>query len=229
MGDDINDTSLGLSPDHNNKVLLLACGALANEILEIIKSNRLDHLQLHCLPAKLHLYPDKIPDAVEKAVHKYREKFKDIFVVYADCGTGGLLQKKCDELGFKMIPGPHCYAFYEGIEAFVSKAEKEITNFYLTDFLVRQFEAFVIKPLGLNRHPQLKEHYFGSYTKLVYLAQTNDRTLSKKAKEYANYLGLDYEKRYTGYGDLATSLSNIKLVRNIKNNHYIQHRPRKIL
>ena len=196
-------------PQSKDKVLLLACGALASEILEIMKCNQLTHLHLHCLPANLHLYPAQIPQAVEQAVLKYRQEFKDIFVVYADCGTGGLLAKKCEELGVQMVPGPHCYAFYEGLDKFAKKAEEEITSFYLTDFLVRQFEAFVIKPLGLDRHPQLKDDYFGNYTKLVYLAQTQDSNLDYKANEYAKYLGLEYERRFTGYGDLAINIASI--------------------
>ncbi len=193
----------------SNKVLLLACGALASEILELIQINGWTHFSLHCLPAKLHLYPDQIPQAVEEAVKQHRDDYQSIFIVYADCGTGGLLQRKCQELGVDMIPGPHCYAFYRGVEQFKKTAETELTAFYLTDFLVRQFEAFVIKPLGLNRHPELKEVYFGNYTKLVYLAQTEDEELDHKARCQAEYLALEYERIYTGYGDLAISLSKI--------------------
>lgn len=190
-------------------ILLLACGALAAEILALIRMNGWDHFHLHCLPAKLHLYPDKIPQEVEKAVNKFKSEFKHIFVVYADCGTGGLLRKKCDEMGIEMIPGPHCYAFFEGVEKFNKTAENEITSFYLTDFLVRQFNSFIIKPLGLDKHPDLKEMYFGNYTKLVYLAQTEDQDLTRLAMDYAELLELEYERRFTGYGDLAQTLNNL--------------------
>lgn len=190
-------------------ILLLACGALAAEILALIRMNGWDHFHLHCLPAKLHLYPDKIPHEVEKAVNKFKSEFKHIFVVYADCGTGGLLRKKCDEMGIEMIPGPHCYAFFEGVEKFNKTAENEITSFYLTDFLVRQFNSFIIKPLGLDKHPDLKEMYFGNYTKLVYLAQTEDQDLTRLAKDYAELLELEYERRFTGYGDLAQTLNTL--------------------
>lgn len=191
-------------------ILLLACGALAAEIIALIRMNGWDHFHLHCLPAKLHLYPDKIPHEVEKAVNKFQSEFKHIFVVYADCGTGGLLRKKCDEMGIEMVHGPHCYAFFEGVEKFNKIAENEITSFYLTDFLVRQFNSFIIKPLGLDKHPNLKEMYFGNYTKLVYLAQTEDQDLTRLAKDYAELLELEYERRFTGYGDLAQTLNNLQ-------------------
>ena len=193
-------------------VLLLACGALATEILALIRLNGWGHFHLHCLPAKLHLYPDKIPTEVEKAVNKFKKEFEHIFVVYADCGTGGLLKKKCDELGIEMVPGPHCYAFFEGVDKFNKQAENEITAFYLTDFLVRQFNSFIIGPLGLDKHPELKDVYFGNYTKLVYLAQTKDQELTLLARDHADHLELEFERRFTGYGDLAHTLGQLKLL-----------------
>ena len=195
--------------NEGGEILLLACGALAAEILALIKLNGWNHFHLHCLPAQLHLYPDKIPGEVEKAVIKFKKKFDRIFVVYADCGTGGLLKKKCNELGIDMIPGPHCYAFFEGVERFNEITETEITAFYLTDFLVRQFKSFIIEPLGLDRHPELKDVYFGNYTKLVYLAQTRDHDLTQLAEGYASYMGLNFERRFTGYGDLTHTLETL--------------------
>ena len=189
------------------KVLLIACGALAREILDLKERHEWQHMDLQCLPAQLHLYPDKIPNAVEKAVVENRDHYSKIFIVYADCGTGGLLKKKCDELGVAMVRGPHCYAFYDGIDNFGRNAEDEITSFYLTDFLVRQFESFVVKPLGLDRYPSLKSTYFGNYTSLIYLAQQNDPELDILAKKHADFLGLEYSRRYTGYGDLHNELS----------------------
>lgn len=190
------------------RVLLLACGALAREILALTKVNGWTHMDLQCLPANLHLTPEKIPDAVEAAVVQARDKYDEIFVVYADCGTGGLLQARCDELGVQMADGPHCYSFFEGNEAFAAHADTEFTSFYLTDFLVRQFDSFVWKPMGLDRHPQLRDMLFGNYEKLVYLAQTNQPDLDKLAEEAAQRLGLEYERRYTGYGDLTAELAN---------------------
>jgi len=210
----VNDDTLtetGLpAPDRKvGRVLILACGALAREILALIKLNGWSHMDLTCLPAKLHLYPDKITQAVEDAVLKHRESYDEVFVAYADCGTGGLLQAKCRELGVEMIAGPHCYSFFEGNETFAKINETEITAFYLTDFLVKQFDAFVWKPMGLDRHPELFEMYFGNYTKLVYQAQVNDPELDAKAQACADKMGLPLERRFTGYGDLAAALARL--------------------
>jgi hypothetical protein len=201
-------TEQGLTAEGGGRVLLLACGALAHEILALKAANGWDHLDLHCLPANLHLWPDRIPDAVAAAVERFRGRYADIFVVYADCGTGGALQARCAELGVEMVAGPHCYAFFEGLETFSAHEETEITAFYLTDFLVRQFDAFVWKPMGFDRHPQLIAMMFGNYEKLVYLAQTDDPALDTRARAAAERLGLAYERRFTGYGDLAAALGH---------------------
>ncbi|MEO1918217.1 MAG: DUF1638 domain-containing protein [Paracoccaceae bacterium] len=189
------------------RVLLLACGALAREILALTKINGWDHMDLQCLPANLHLTPDKIPDAVEAVVVKKRDSYDEIFVVYADCGTGGLLEVRCRELGITMAAGPHCYSFFEGNDTFAAHADNEFTAFYLTDFLVRQFDSFVWKPMGLDRHPQLRDMLFGNYEKLVYLAQKDQPELDRLAEEAAQRLGLAYERRFTGYGDLTSELA----------------------
>ncbi|MDA3888079.1 MAG: DUF1638 domain-containing protein [Allgaiera sp.] len=199
----------GLAPARRGRILLLACGALAHEILALKRANGWDHMDLHCLPANLHLWPDRIPAAVEAAVKAARDRYETVFVVYADCGTGGLLQAKCAELGVEMVAGPHCYSFFEGNAVFAAHAEDEITAFYLTDFLVRQFDAFVWKPMGLDRHPELRDMLFGNYEKLVYQAQTNDPALDAKARDAARRLGLSYERRFTGYGDLETELQRL--------------------
>ena len=198
--DDDALTDHGLTAKGAGRILLLACGALARELVDLRDANGWDHMDLHCLPAILHNTPDRIPDAVRAAVEKHRAGYETILVVYADCGTGGMLQKACAELGVEMIEGPHCYSFFEGNAAFA--AREEFTAFYLTDFLVRQFDAFVTKPLGLDRHPELREMYFAHYETLVYQAQTDDPELTKKAQICADRLGLRFERRFTGYGDL---------------------------
>jgi len=205
--DDQTLTVEGLNPAGRGSILLLACGALAREILALRAANGWTHMDLLCLPANLHLWPDRIPDAVEKAVLEHRERYDSIFVVYADCGTGGLLQARCAKLGVEMVEGPHCYAFFEGVEEFAAKGDSEMTAFYLTDFLVRQFDAFVWKPMGFDRHPELIEMMFGNYTKLIYQAQTDDPALDAKARDCAARLGLEYERRFTGYGDLGRALA----------------------
>jgi hypothetical protein len=207
--DDLTLSETGLPPTRTGPILLIACGALAHEILALKAANRWDHVDLHCLPAKLHLWPDRIIPAVENAVAEARDRYETIFVVYADCGTGGLLRAACDRLGVEMVEGPHCYAFFEGNAAFAARAHAEFDAFYLTDFLVRQFDAFVWKPMGLDRHPDLRDMYFGNYRKLVYQAQTVDPALDAKAAECARRLGLDYERRFTGYGDLAVTLERV--------------------
>lgn len=209
--DDGTLTERGLAADMSGgtaQVLLIACGALAHEVLALIRHNGWSHLTLSCLPAKLHLYPDQIPDAVEAAVRAAGDRYARIFVVYADCGTGGLLQARCTSLGVEMVPGPHCYSFFEGNAVFAAKTETEFTAFYLTDFLVRQFDAFVWRPMGLDRHPELRDMYFGNYTKLVYQAQTDDPALTAKAELCAERLGLAFERRMTGYGDLTQALAS---------------------
>jgi hypothetical protein len=200
--DDATLTELGYQAPSAGQVLLIACGALAHEVLAIKSANGWDHLDLQCLPANLHLYPDKITDAVADMVLARRGDYDQIYVLYADCGTGGQLQQKCADLDVQMIAGPHCYSFFEGNDRFAELAETEFTAFYLTDFLVRQFDAFVWRPMGLDRHPELRDMYFGNYTKLVYQAQTNDPALDAKAQICAQRLGLAYERRFTGYGDL---------------------------
>ncbi|MFW2541649.1 DUF1638 domain-containing protein [Primorskyibacter sp. 2E107] len=199
-------TAEGLTPTGEGRVLLIACGALAREILDLKARNGWHHLDLACLPAILHNHPERITDAVREAVHKHRGTYDQIYVVYADCGTGGLLEAACAEMGIEMVAGPHCYAFFDGIDSF--EARGEVTSFFLTDFLVRQFDAFVWKPLGLDRHPDLRDMYFGNYETLVYLAQTDDAALTAKAKTQADRLGLRFERRLTGYGDLETRLQD---------------------
>lgn len=204
MIDDQTLTTEGLAARGDGRVLVLGCGALAREILAI--TSQLDHIDLHCLPAILHNHPERIVPAVRDAVAKVESDYDRIFLAYADCGTGGMLEKAAEELGVEMLVGPHCYAFFEGAEGFVSRVEDEFTAFYLTDFLVRQFDAFVWQPLGLDRYPELRDTYFGHYEKLVYQAQTDDPDLTKKAEDCADRLGLAFERRFTGYGDLETAM-----------------------
>lgn len=192
------------------RILVIGCGALAREILDIKEVNGLDHIDLTCLPAKLHLYPDQIVTTVEAAVIKHRTVYDQIFIAYADCGTGGLLAKKCAELGVEMIAGPHCYAFYEGNDAFQKISDEgEITAFYLTDFLVKQFDAFIWRPMGLDKNPELREMIFGNYTKLVYQSQVTDQALIEKARICADRMGVAFEHRHTGYGELQDRLKTL--------------------
>ena len=189
------------------RVLLIACGALAREIVALRRANGWTHMDLHCLPADLHLRPERIPDAVADAVARLGAGYAQILVVYADCGTGGRLTARCAELGVEMVRGPHCYAMFDGADAFAARGDGEMRAFYLTDFLVRQFDAFVWRPMGLDRHPELRDMLFGQYERLIYLAQTDDPALDAAARDCATRLGLAYERRLTGYGDLAAELA----------------------
>lgn len=188
------------------RVLVIACGALANEVLAITRANGLDHVDLTCLPAQLHNRPEKIPEAVREAIARARASHRHILVGYGDCGTGGLLDRVLAEEGVGRIEGAHCYAFFAGLDAFEAEAEAEPSTFYLTDFLARHFETLVIRPLGLDRFPELRDAYFGAYTRLLYLEQAPDADTEARARAAAERLGLDYARRATGYGLLESTL-----------------------
>jgi hypothetical protein len=191
-----------MAPTTPPRTLLIACGALAREVLALIRLNGWTHTELACLPAHLHNRPERIPEAVRAKIRKARPQYARILVLYGDCGTGGALDQVLAEEAVERIPGPHCYAFYSGLDAFLAQAEAEPACFYLTDYLVRHFERLIIQGLGLDRHPELLPLYFGNYEKLVYLAQIFDPRLEQQAKAAALRLGLAYEHRSTGYGDL---------------------------
>ena len=199
--------STARAADASGRVLVIGCGALAREILALIRANGMGHVDLTCLPAILHNRPERIAPALEAVITGQGAGYDSIFVAYADCGSGGEIAKVCARLGVEMIEGPHCYSFFEGNERFA--ATGEATAFYLTDFLTRQFEAFVIKPLGLDRHPELRDDYFGNYETLVYLAQTDNPALDRQAEAAAARLGLAYQRRFTGFGDLAAAIGGL--------------------
>lgn len=188
--------------------LLIACGALAREVLALKERNGWDMFQLACLPAELHNYPRKIPSAVRERIRRARQDGIDrIFLLYGDCGTGGMLDAVLEEEGVERIEGPHCYSFFSGNEAFAERAEVDCTSFFLTDFLTRHFDKLIWQGLGLHRHRELLPLYFANYERVVYLAQTEVPELQEKAREIARRLNLDYELRRVGYGDLESTLA----------------------
>lgn len=187
------------------EVLVIACGALAREIAAVTRG--MGHIRLQCLPATLHNRPERIAPAVRAAIHAGRGRYGRIFVAYAECGTAGALDAVLAEEGVGRLAGPHCYAFFSGVEAFLAAGDADMRSFFLTDFLARQFEALVVEPLGLDRHPELRDMYFGAYERVVYLAQTDDPALDAAAEAAAARLGLAYERRWTGYGDLAGAMA----------------------
>ncbi|GAB5471500.1 MAG: DUF1638 domain-containing protein [Rhodospirillales bacterium] len=191
----------------SGKTLIVGCGALAREIVFLQRSHGWQDLQITCLPAIWHNRPELIPDGVRQRIRRGREEgFERVFVAYGDCGTGGLLDRVLEEEGATRIDGDHCYAFYRGIEAFNAEHFDDPTVFYLTDYLVRHFDRLIIQGLWIDRHPELKAQYFGHYTRLVYLAQSEDRDLDRQAEAAAKTLDLDYERVFTAMGELETFL-----------------------
>jgi Protein of unknown function (DUF1638) len=187
--------------------LVIGCGALAPELVALTRRAGLPEMELTCLPASLHNHPDRIPAAVVARIRRARRGGYDrIFVAYADCGTGGLLDRALEAEGVERLAGAHCYEVYAGREAFAALAEDEPGTFYLTDFLVRNFDRLVVRGLGLDRHPELLPVYFGNYTRLLYLAQTEDERLTDMAAAGARRLGLAFERRFTGLGELGSAV-----------------------
>ena len=184
------------------RVLVIACGALAREILAL-RDGPLGAFDVTCLPAQLHNWPERIAEAVRRKIRANRSIYDEIFCLYGDCGTGGALDRVLEEEGVARIAGPHCYAFFAGELAFDAMMAEEPGTFFLTDFLARHFERLVIEGLGLDRFPQLRDDYFGHYRRLVHLAQTDDAELAAKGQAAARRLGLAFERRFTGLDGLA--------------------------
>jgi hypothetical protein len=197
--------------DKRGGTLVIACGALAREIAALRRANAWTALDVRCLPAELHNRPERIAPAVRAQIRAQRPHYAQIFVAYGECGTAGQLDAVLKEEGVERIPGAHCYEFFAGPAVFAALADAEPGTFYLTDFLLRNFERFVVKPLGLDRHPQLKTEYFRNYRRLVYLAQTQKPGSIERAREIAAYLGFSFEYRFTGYGALGTRLSALAI------------------
>jgi hypothetical protein len=187
-------------------VLVITCGALARELIDVAGQNDWPHMKIQCLPASLHNTPDEIPGAVAGAIEKYRGRYRHIFVAYGDCGTGGRLDAILEHYGVERLPGAHCYEFFTGAAAFAALCDDEPGTFYLTDFLVRHFDRLVKRGLGLEQHPELKPAYFGNYRRIVYLAQSTSRELAAEARAHADYLGLAFEQRNTGLAPLGEAL-----------------------
>jgi hypothetical protein len=187
--------------------LLIACGALAREIVDLVELNHWRGFDIQCLPAKWHNTPQFIVPAMREKILAAKSRYQKIFVLYGDCGTGGQLDALLDEHGIERLNGPHCYAFFSGNPAFEATADADMTSFFLTDYLARHFDKLIWEGLGLHAHPELLPMYFGNYTKIIYLAQTPDADLEAKAKAAADKLGLDFEYRYTGYGELESEMA----------------------
>jgi hypothetical protein len=194
-------------PEAAPRVLVVGCGALANELVALTRD--LPNVDITCLPATLHNRPGGIPAAVRERIRRRRGGYDRVFVAYADCGTGGLLDPVIAQEGVERLAGAHCYEFYATSPEFAKMVEEEVGTFFLTDFLARNFDRLMIKGLGLDRHPELLEQYFGNYSRLVYLAQGDDPALDAIARRAARRLGLRYERRQTGYGQLDTTIAAV--------------------
>jgi len=175
-------------------------------VTAVARASRWEGIKVQCLPAKLHNTPQLIPGAIRNKIREERAHFERIFVLYGDCGTGGLLDEVLAEEGVERIAGAHCYEFFAGGAAFAEISDAEPCSFYLTDFLARHFERLVIRGLGIDRHPELLPMYFGNYKRLVYLAQTRSPERRAEAEAAAKRLGLEFEYRYTGFGELETAI-----------------------
>ena len=184
------------------RTLIVACGALARELLQVVEANGLSHIDVECLPASFHNTPEVIPDAVATRVRAATGRYQRIFVGYGDCGTGGRLDAVCKELGVDRLPGDHCYEFLAGSEAFADLHAEELGTFFLTDYLVKHFDRLVVKAFWLDTHPEMLHAVFGNYRRLAYLSQIDDPDLLDRARVAADRLGLSFEHRPTGLSNL---------------------------
>ncbi len=183
-------------------LLIIACGALAREVKTALAANALDVVDVTCLPAKWHNTPHKIVPALREKIDAACDDYDRIVVAFGDCGTGGEIDNLLEEKGIERIGGDHCYAMFAGLGSFQALHDAEPGTFYVTDYLVRFFDRLIIQGLGLDRHPELRDAYFGNYRKLIYLAQTEDANLTEKAVAAAARLSLSYERHFTGLGQL---------------------------
>jgi len=195
------------------KTALIACGALAREVLALKEKHGWDADVLG-VPSLLHNTPDRIPEAVRERIHEARAHYDRVIVAYGDCGTGGLLDQMLAAEGVERVAGPHCYEMYANGQFEQLMAEQPGT-YFLTDYLVQSFDHLVIEGMGLDRFPALRDEYFRNYTRVVYLAQRDDPALRARAQWAASVLGLPLEVRVVGYGALETRLLELMKDRGI--------------
>lgn len=198
-----------------SKTLVIACGAIAHELIAVVRANNWEHLEIQCLPAEWHNTPERITPAIEKKILQFKNQFQKIFIAYADCGTGGRLDALLVKHDIQRLPGDHCYGFFAGQDMFDAMAEAELGTFYLTDYLVDNFQRLIMDGLGISKHPELRDQYFGHYTRLMYLRQdTQGNQCEKrlhKAKTAALALGLRLQIHDTGLTRFEDSLTSISI------------------
>jgi hypothetical protein len=190
-------------------VLVIACGALAREIVALKRRYAWDHLDMQCMDARLHNRPGLIPGKLRQKIRENAHGYDRIFVAYADCGTGGAIDRVLEEEGVERLPGAHCYQFFAGEARFSELSGAEPGTFYLTDFLTRNFDKLVVQPLMLDQNPELRDAYFGNYRKLVFLSQTMDTDLLEAAEIAAHRLALEFQHVHCGYGELEAGLKQL--------------------
>ena len=203
------DSQLGCFPvsmAEKEPLLIIACGALSHEIEALKTMNGWSHIQVQCLDAALHNRPQAIPEKLAKLIARNRDRYRQIFVAYADCGTAGKIDTLLEREGIQRLPGAHCYSVFAGETTFRELNDEEPGTFYLTDFLARHFERLVVKGLKLDAHPELRDDYFGNYQRVVYLSQKADERSMAAAKAAADFLGLAFAHKQCGYGDLEVSM-----------------------
>jgi len=200
-----------MNPRPREGILLVACGALARELVHLQRQMPDGAIEITCLPAAWHNHPEKIVPGVKRKVDAALRTGRRVGVVYGDCGTGGDLDVYLNSVGVVRIPGPHCYEMFLGKPVFDDEMERELGTFFLTDYMVRHFERIVMQGMGLRRHPQLRDLYFANYRRVLYIAQTDDPALRLKAERAAATLGLDYEYRFSGYGELAAYVDGLDI------------------
>jgi len=193
--------------------LVIACGALSHELVALKRANQWDHIDIQCLPAHFHNTPDKITPGVEKKILEEGDKFDRILIGYGDCGSGGHLDALlAKHPKAERLPGAHCYSFFAGADVFEQFSEDDIGTFYLTDYLAEHFDRLILDELGISKHPELRDMYFGNYTHVLYLAQIKDESRLEKAQAAADALGLELKTHYTGLDPFKSALEGIKIV-----------------
>lgn len=194
------------------RTLLIACGALAHELVDVLKANQWSHIDVQCLPAEWHNTPDKIAPGVEEKIIQNKTEYDHMLVAYGDCGTGGHLDTVLQRHNVERLPGAHCYAFFTGHETFSTLAEEELGTFFLTDYLAWHFDRLILETLGIRKHPELRDMYFGNYTRMLYLAQTENEERLAQARYAAESINLPLEVHYTGLQPLQQALVGIRIV-----------------
>jgi len=194
------------------RTLLIACGALAHELVDVLKANKWAHIDVQCLPAEWHNTPDKIAPGVEQKIVQNKPNYDHILVAYGDCGTGGHLDTVLQRHSIERLPGAHCYAFFTGEQTFSTLAEEELGTFFLTDYLAWHFDRLILETLGIRKHPELRDMYFGNYTRMLYLAQTENEERLEQARYAAKAINLPLEVHYTGLRPFQHALEGIRIV-----------------